>query len=147
MANLAQLGSVVALKTVEMYRPEGNSWSLLPDMNIARASSSGCILKDQLFIFGGSPTPTVEETNFVSTIEKLEVKDYARPSMIPSQAKFELLDIKLPMGLCDMAILPLINDSEVLILGGRVPESQYMNQPVIRMRFNPNEPLEDLITP
>jgi hypothetical protein len=46
MANLASLGSVVALKTVEMYRTKGNSWDLLPDMNVARASSSGCLLKD-----------------------------------------------------------------------------------------------------
>jgi len=61
----------MAVKNVEKYTPKANVWQTLPNLQVARASASGCILSDHLYVFGGTSAP---DQACLSTIERLNVK-------------------------------------------------------------------------
>jgi len=52
------LGPPGALKSVEYYDPESDTWTSLPDMYFARHSPAVAYVNNKLFVFGGgSPSP------------------------------------------------------------------------------------------
>ncbi len=95
-----------ALKSVEQFNVKANVWRSLADMNIARSSSAGAILGDYLYVFGGSELEI--------TIERYNLK----ASMVRVVEKFEMLDIKLPLGASEIGVVPLPCSQELMLIGG-----------------------------
>lgn len=40
------------LKSAEVYSPDTNQWTLLPDMNVRRSDADACSLDDKIYITG-----------------------------------------------------------------------------------------------
>lgn len=58
------LGPPGALKSVEYYDPESDTWTSLPDMYFARHSPAVAYVNNKLFVFGGgSPSPLLRPGN------------------------------------------------------------------------------------
>ena len=95
-----------ALKSVEQFNLKANVWRSLADMNVARSSSAGAILGEYLYVFGGS--------ELEMSIERYNLK----ASMVKVVEKFELLDIKLPLGVSEIGIVPLPSSQELMLIGG-----------------------------
>jgi hypothetical protein len=120
------------LKTVEKYTPKANIWQSLPSLNTARASASGHILSDHLYVFGGNTTsPSSHRITPLASIERLNLKR----CLSSSTPHFEPLDVSLPLPLCDIGILPLYPPTDLLLLGGFSPSTQ-SPQPLSRLRFS-----------
>lgn len=95
-----------AVKTVEQFNVKANVWRSLADMNVARSSSAGAILGDYLYVFGGS--------ELEMSIERFNLK----ASMVRVVEKFELLEIKLPLGASEIGVVPLPCPNELMLVGG-----------------------------
>ena len=48
-------GKTVVLASVDLYMISGDVWlsNLIPDLNVVRSYCSSCILKGEIFVFGG----------------------------------------------------------------------------------------------
>lgn len=106
-----------ALKTCEKYNVKANIWQAMPSLNIARRSASGMTIGDSLYVFGGIGAGT--------TIERLNLKQNMTQR---SGDKFEVIDIKLPVAVSDIGILPCISPQEVLLVGGFSSENRSLKQ-------------------
>jgi N-acetylneuraminic acid mutarotase len=63
------LGPPGALKSVEYYDPESDTWTSLPDMYFARHSPAVAYVNNKLFVFGGgSPSPLLRPGIFSSLL-------------------------------------------------------------------------------
>ena len=71
-----------------------NIWQSLPDLKIARAKPSGCVIGDFLYVFAG--------IGGQSTIERLNLK----LNMIRTGDKFEIIEAKLPFDAADIGVIP-----------------------------------------
>jgi len=94
------------LKTVEQFNVKANVWRSLADLNVARSCASAGVLGDYLYVFGGAELET--------SIERFNLK----ASMTRVVEKFDLLEIRLPIGASEIGIVPLPNNQELMLIGG-----------------------------
>jgi hypothetical protein len=117
-----------AVKTVQQFNVKANVWRSLADLNVARACASGAILGDYLYVFGGS--------ELEMTIERFNLK----ASMTKVIEKFDILEVKLPVGSSEIGIIPLPSRNELMLIGGfggQLNEKEHsLGQ---RLRFIANE--------
>jgi N-acetylneuraminic acid mutarotase len=94
----------------ERYSIQTDTWSALPDLNEAKASSSLCLLNDRyLYCFGGLSRNTQGQAYLTNTIEML---DLLQPN--PQWVK---LPSSIPFSGCDIGCVPISRDS-ILVFGG-----------------------------
>ena len=93
-------------KVAEKYNVRANIWQTLPDLKIARAKPSGCVIGDFLYVFAGNGGQ--------GSIERLNLK----LNMIRTGDKFETIETKLPFDAADVGIIPQLNANEILLVGG-----------------------------
>jgi hypothetical protein len=118
---------------VDQFSVKENSWKSLPDLVIARSNSSGCIIGNSLYIFGGYSS----ETGSLQSIEKL--------NFMTEESKFTLIDMILPIGLFDIGIVPTENSHRVMLLGGHFStENPALAQRLLFTSYN--EKLENMIS-
>ncbi|TRY74577.1 hypothetical protein TCAL_04599 [Tigriopus californicus] len=73
-----------ALKTAEVYDPDSDSWSTLPDMYFSRHSPAVAFVNNKLFVFGGgSPSPLLRP----GPERTIECFDFDRHEWFVLQAK------------------------------------------------------------
>lgn len=78
------IGPPGALKTVEYYDPEADTWTLLPDMYFARHSPAVSYVNNKLYVFGGgSPSPLLRP----GPERTIECFDFERHEWFVQQAK------------------------------------------------------------
>ena len=102
-------------KITEKFNVKANVWQSMPDLVVPRAKASGCIIGDFLYVFGGVGSS--------ATIERFNLK----MNMVRTGDKFEKIDAKLPSDAYDIGVVPQLNSSEVLLIGG-FSDSKCLNQ-------------------
>lgn len=87
----------------EAFNVNTNTWQMLPELNEAKASSSLCLMNDRfLYCFGGL-SRNAQGQAFLSN--SVEVIDITNPS-----ARWEKLNINLPITGCDIGCVPIRSD-------------------------------------
>lgn len=94
----------------ERYNINTNTWSSLPDLFEAKASSSLCLLNERyLYCFGGLSRNELGAAFLTNSIEMLDLQ-----SPMP---RWEKLPLNLPLSGCDIGCVPIKND-QILVFGG-----------------------------
>lgn len=94
----------------EKYSVLGNCWSPLPELNEPKASSSACLMNDRyLYCFGGLSRNMQGQAFLNNAIETIDLKS--------DFAKWEKLNLSLPIHGCDIGCVPIKSD-EILVFGG-----------------------------
>ena len=94
----------------ERYNVATNTWSPLPDLNEAKASSSLCLMNDRfLYCFGGLSRNTQGQAFLTNSIEVLDLHSH--------MPRWERLSMNLPITGCDIGCVP-VNKDQILVFGG-----------------------------
>ncbi len=104
----------------DVYDPQTNQWTALPDAPHIRDHCSAAVVKDKLYIAGGRNTSYHEENNFMSFFKKtvLEVDCYDFKT-----GEWSTLAAKLPLGSGGGALVNL-NDKLYYMGGERATETE-----------------------
>lgn len=94
----------------EKYSVMTNSWTQIPDLTEAKASSSVCLMNDRyLYCFGGLSRNLQGQAFLNNAIETIDLKS--------DFANWEKLNLSLPIHGCDIGCVPL-KSNEILVFGG-----------------------------
>ena len=104
---------------VFQYRVSADSWTACPELNQSRERHSSCVVKDSLYICGGF-TP-FEPSSFLTSVERLRVREDARYDAIDYSGRFETLNVATPP-FHSFLMVPSSASNEILFLGGSVEE-------------------------
>lgn len=89
-------------------------WQQFPSLVEPRADASATILGDSLYVFGGVTNNQSGLFDPIKTIERLLLKGTPQQKEVNA---FQVIDIKLPISVCSLGVLP-VSQTETLLLGG-----------------------------
>lgn len=94
-------------RCVERYHVRANSWQQLPSLVTPRGDTSAVVLGDWLYVFGGVTGNT--QTGLIEPLKTIERVHLKASLQLKDINAFHLLDVKLPIAVSNIGILPLSN--------------------------------------